>query len=122
MKEQITIDSELWRKFESSAKKHRRNPLKLLTDYMRESLEIWEHQTNDREIQREARTSGLTENDAVEISKIEREDYRRFQEAMLAEGLISEIKPPRDAARYHDFPPLDVEGKPASESIIEERR
>ena len=42
------------------------------------------------------------------------EDYQRFQEAMLAEGLISEIKPLRDAARYHDFPPLDVEGKPAS--------
>jgi hypothetical protein len=81
-----------------------------------------EHQKNDREIQKEARKNDDTENDAAEISKIEREDYRRFQEAMLAEGLISEIKPLRDAARYEDFPPLDVEGKPASESIIEERR
>lgn len=81
-----------------------------------------EHQKNDREIQKEARQNGDAENDAAELSKIEREDYRRFQEAMFAEGLISEIKPLRDAARYRDFPPLDVEGKSASESIIEERR
>lgn len=69
MKEQIAIDSELWQEFESSAKKHRRNPLKLLTDYMRESLEIWEHQKLDREIQKEARTSGYSEDDAVDIVK-----------------------------------------------------
>ncbi len=122
MKEQIIIDSELWQKFESGAKKHRRNPLKLLTDYMRESLEIWERQKNDREIQKGAQKNGDVQNNAAGLSEIEREEYRCFQEAMLAEGLISEIKPPRDAARYQDFPPLDVEGKPASESIIEERR
>ena len=122
MKEQITIDSELWKEFEMSAKKHRRNPLKLLSDYMRESLEIWEHQKNDRAIQKKAQKNGDTENDAAEISKIEREDYRRFQEAMLAEGLISEIKPPRTTPRNYDFPLLEVEGKPVSETIIEERR
>ena len=122
MKEQITIDSELWKEFETSAKKHRRNPLKLLSDYMREWLETWEHQKNDREIQKEARKNGATENDAADLSKIEREDYRRFQEMMLAEGLISEIKPPRTTPRNHDFPLLEVEGKPVSETIIEERR
>ena len=122
MKEQITLDSELWREFESNAKKHRRNPLKLLTDYMRESLKNWEHQKNDRAIKKEMRKNGDTENDAAHLSKTEREEYRRFQEAMFAEGLISEIKPPREASLYQDFPPLNVEGKTASESIIEERR
>lgn len=67
MKEQITIDTELWQEFESAAKKNRRNPLKLLTDYMRETLQIWEHQKLDREIQKEARKSGYTEDDAVEL-------------------------------------------------------
>lgn len=122
MKEQITIDAELWREFESAAKQKRRNPLKLLADFMRESLEIWERQKTDREIHNEAQKSGDTEDDAVELSEVEREDYRRFQEAMLAEGLISEIKPPRTTPRNHDFPLLEVEGKPVSETIIEERR
>ncbi len=122
MKQQITIDSVLWKEFETNAKKHRCNPLNLLSDYMHESLEIWKHQKNDLEIQKEVKKNGHTELDVADISKIERENYRRFQEAMFAEGLISEIKPPREASLYQDFPPLDVEGKPASESIIEERR
>ncbi len=67
MKEQITIDSELWKEFESAAKQKRRNPLKLLADYMRESLEIWEHQKLDAEIQKEARKSDYTEDDVVEL-------------------------------------------------------
>jgi len=67
MKKQITIDSELWQEFELAAKQKRRNPLKLLADYMRESLEIWEHQELDGEIQKEARKSGYTEDDAVEL-------------------------------------------------------
>ena len=69
MKEQITIDGELWKDFESAAKKNRHNPLRLLSDYMRETLEIWEHQKLDREIQKEARKSGYTEADAVDIVK-----------------------------------------------------
>lgn len=67
MKEQITIESELWKEFESAAKQKRRNPLKLLADYMRESLEIWEHQKLDTEIQKDAGKSGYAEDDAVEL-------------------------------------------------------
>lgn len=67
MKEQITIDAELWSEFESASKRNRRNPLKLMTDYIRETLEIWEHEKLDREIQKDARKSGYTEDDAVEL-------------------------------------------------------
>ena len=67
MKEQITIDGELWKDFAAVAKAQRQNPLRLLADYMRESLEIWEHQKLDREIQNDVRKSGYTEDDAVEI-------------------------------------------------------
>jgi hypothetical protein len=41
-------------------------------------------------------------------------------EKMLAEGLISEIRPRRRS--YPDFEPIVVKGKPLSEIIIEERR
>ena len=67
MKEQITIDAELWKDFATVAKANRQNPLRLLADYMRESLEIWEHQKLDRDIQNDVRKSGYTEEDAVEI-------------------------------------------------------
>ncbi|MEQ1604469.1 MAG: hypothetical protein ABL999_06330 [Pyrinomonadaceae bacterium] len=69
MKEQIAIDSELWNEFESASKRNRRNPLKLITEYIRETMEIWEDQKLDKEIQRDARKSGYTEDDAVELVK-----------------------------------------------------
>ena len=69
MKEQITIDAELWSEFESASKRNRRNPLKLITEYIRETMEIWEDQKLDKEIQRDARKSGYTEDDAVELVK-----------------------------------------------------
>lgn len=40
-----------------------------MTDYIRETLEIWEHQKLDREIQKDARKSGYTEDHAVELVK-----------------------------------------------------
>ena len=69
MKEQITIDSELWQEFKSAVRRKRRNPLNLIAAYMRESLEIWEHQKLDREIQKEAQKSQYTKDDAVGIVK-----------------------------------------------------
>lgn len=66
-------DSPVWKQFESEAKKRRRNPVKLLSDYMKECLEIWEHERLDDEISKEAQKSGYTEDDAVELVK----QYRR---------------------------------------------
>ena len=67
MKEQITIDSALWQEFKLAVRRRRRNPLNLLADYLRESLEIWEHQKLDREIQKEVRKSRYSAGDAVGI-------------------------------------------------------
>lgn len=60
-------DSPMWKQFEAEARKRRRNPIRLLSDYMKECLEIWEHERLDEEIRREAQKSGYTEDDAVEI-------------------------------------------------------
>ena len=60
--------------------------------------------------------------DQNDLSPQELTGYYRFQQSLYEQGLISEIKPPRRAARHHDFPLLKVEGRPVSETIIEERR
>jgi len=77
MKERITIDAELWKDFAAVARAKRRNPLRLLADYMRESLEVWEQQKLDREIQNDVRKSGYTEDDAVEIVRKYRAEKKR---------------------------------------------
>lgn len=57
----------LWGQFQEAARKRGRNPVRLLTDYIRESLEAWEDQQEDEEIRREVRRSGYRESDAVDI-------------------------------------------------------
>lgn len=46
----------------------------------------------------------------------------RLQHALYEAGLIGEIKPSRPALTPRNFTPIDVKGKPVSETIIEERR
>jgi hypothetical protein len=46
-----------------------------------------------------------------------------LQRRLLAAGLLSEIKPPiTDFTPYQNRKPIEVKGKPVSETIIEERR
>lgn len=46
-----------------------------------------------------------------------------FEQRLLDEGIISRIPPRiRDASFYANRKPIEVEGKPVSEIIIEERR
>jgi hypothetical protein len=46
-----------------------------------------------------------------------------YQRQLLAAGLIHEIKPwPRDAPVKDAWAPVTIQGKPLSETIIEERR
>ena len=47
---------------------------------------------------------------------------RLIQEDMLKEGLVSDIKPPRSSLPERNFKPIEVKGKPVSDTIIEERR
>jgi hypothetical protein len=46
----------------------------------------------------------------------------KLQHALYEAGLIGEIKPSRLALTPRNFTPIDVTGKPVSETIIEERR
>jgi len=60
-------DSPVWKEFETEAKKRRRNPVKLMLDLLKEQMEIWEDESLDREISRDAQKSGYKEDDAVEL-------------------------------------------------------
>ena len=81
----ILISSPLWERFRKAARERRRDPARLLTDYMRECLETWEDQNLDEEIRRDAQASGYREEDAVELVR----QYRREK---------SEKKEPRAAS------------------------
>jgi hypothetical protein len=73
MEAEIKLDAKLWEQFVQAARKNKRNPISLLTDYIREFLEIQEDRQLDEEIQVEAQSSGYDEEDAVEIVR----QYRR---------------------------------------------
>jgi len=72
MEKNAFYDSSLWKEFQRAARKKRQDPARLLTEYMRECLEIWEDQKLDEEIQREARRTGLREGNAVDIVRAHR--------------------------------------------------
>lgn len=67
MEKRTILESTLWNEFQEAAKKRRRNPVQLLTEYMRECLEVWEDQKLDEEIRRNAQRGGYREEDSVEI-------------------------------------------------------
>ena len=73
-------DSPVWKQFETEARRRRRNPVKLLSDYMEECLEIWKHERLDEEISKEVQKSGYTEEDAVELVR----QYRREKKERAA--------------------------------------
>ena len=48
---------------------------------------------------------------------------QKLQQKLFEAGLLTEIKPPiTDFAPYRNRQPVEVEGKPISETIIKERR
>jgi hypothetical protein len=67
----------LWNQFEKAARERRRNPVRLLTEYMRECLEVWEDQKLDEEMRSDAAASGYSEEDAVEIVRQHRLEMQR---------------------------------------------
>jgi uncharacterized protein YdaU (DUF1376 family) len=71
------LDSAIWERFEEAARKRRRDPVRLLKEFMKERLEVWEDQRLDREIKKAALSSGASENDAVEIVRRHRVDRSR---------------------------------------------
>jgi hypothetical protein len=67
MEKRSLLESTVWNEFQEAAKKRRQNPVGLLTEYMRECLEVWEDQKLDEEIRRDVRRSGYREEDSVAI-------------------------------------------------------
>lgn len=63
----LSLDSALWERFEEAARKRRRDPIRLVKEFMKERLEVWEDQKVDRQIKKAALRSGRGEEDAVEI-------------------------------------------------------
>jgi hypothetical protein len=81
-------DSPEWKQFESEARKRRAQSVRFLRDYMKECVEVLEHERLDEEISRQAQNSGYTEGDAVEIVKHYRlEKKRRWPLVTIASGL-----------------------------------
>lgn len=85
-KEALVESSPLWEQFQAEARKRRRNPARLVTEYMRECLEIWEdeklHEEIRADVQKYMRDNGLTEIDAVELVR----QYRREKKAKRQEA------------------------------------
>jgi len=73
----LSLDSALWERFEEAARKRRRDPVRLLKEFMKERLEVWEDQKLDRQIKKAALRSGAREDDAVEIVRRHRVDRSR---------------------------------------------
>lgn len=77
MKNETLFDQTIWEEFQRQAKRRRRNPVKLITDLMREQLEIWEDEKLFREMRRDAQKSGYKEDDAVELVNQYRREKRQ---------------------------------------------
>lgn len=61
------LETPVWEAFERAAKKRRRDPARLLREYVQECVEIWEDQTLDQDMRAAASRSQFVEEGAVEI-------------------------------------------------------
>ena len=71
-----SFETPLWARFKTAARRRRRDPERLLMDYMRECLEVWGDQQLDEDIRRDMRRSGRRESDAVQIVRTYRREKR----------------------------------------------
>ena len=61
--------------------------------------------------------------DALRANWEAREKHQQVLQKMLADGVITRIPPPiTDFTPYRNRKPIEIEGKPLSETVIEERR
>ena len=67
------LESPVWKRFEKEAREHDRNPEEMVTEYINRCLEVWADEALDDEVGKEARVSGYTEDDAVDVVR----QYRR---------------------------------------------
>jgi len=79
MKNEAYFDTAVWEEFQKEARKRRLSPARMLTDYMRECLDGWEFEKLLKEMQRDARRSGYTEEDAVELVRQHRLEKQQLE-------------------------------------------
>ena len=70
------LDSPAWKQFQQEASKRNQDPFDLVTRYINECLEIWEDESVDEEISKQARQSGYAERDAVTLVRQYRQENR----------------------------------------------
>lgn len=80
MKNELQLDAAIWEEFQKQAKRRRRNPVTLVTELIREQLEIWEDEKLFREMRRDARKSEYTEDDTVKLVRQYRREKRQQAE------------------------------------------
>jgi hypothetical protein len=71
------LDPALWDRFQEAALKRRRDPVRLLKEFMKERLEVWEDQKLDRQVRKAALRSGRREEEAVQIVRRHRVNRSR---------------------------------------------
>ncbi len=63
------LDSALWDRFEEAARKQRRDPVRLLKEFMKERLEVWEDQKLDRQVKKAAPDRQTSRRSAYDATK-----------------------------------------------------
>lgn len=76
MSKQVT-DLPQWEEFEREARRHRRDPTRLLAELMRERLESWSDARLDEAIRADLQKSARKEADAVEMVRQYRQEKQR---------------------------------------------
>jgi hypothetical protein len=76
MANRLPLEFPPWEQLDQAARQRRRNPMRLLMEYMSECLKIWEDQNLDEEIRRDAKHSGYREEDAVKLVRQHRKEKR----------------------------------------------
>ena len=61
------LESPTWKHFQAEAGKRHRDPVEMVAGYINECLEVWADEALDDEVNDETRSSGYTEDDAVEV-------------------------------------------------------
>jgi hypothetical protein len=71
------LGSAQWERFEKAARTQRRDPVRLLKEFMKDRLEVWEDQKVDRQVKKVALRSGRREENAIEIVRRHRMNRSR---------------------------------------------
>ena len=77
MKQETLFDTAIWEEFQKEARKRRLSPVRVAAELLRERLEIWEDERLFAEMRRDARRSGYTEADAVDLVRQHRLEKKK---------------------------------------------